>query len=146
MKTINKNEMKTPLKSEPLRFGQQWCSYYKTQYLCRFVSRPFSNSNWTRKLKKFKMENENGKTVQSEPLRSISDILQSAVYWCCPYCPLQLSCLVQGFNSISQNRKDIFFIVLRQARAWSQTRSGLFCFTYASRPRRKWHLNCKDKA
>jgi len=37
------------------------------------------------------MENENGKTVQSEPLRLISDILQSAVYWCCLSCPLQLS-------------------------------------------------------
>ena len=44
-----------------------------------------------KKIKKVKIENENGKTVQSEPLRLISDILQSAVYWCCLSCPLQLS-------------------------------------------------------
>lgn len=52
--------------------------------------------------------------LKSEPLRLISDILQSAVYWCCPSYLLQLSCLVQEFNSISQNRQNIFFIVLRQ--------------------------------
>lgn len=63
--------------------------------------------------KKTKIENENGKTVQSEPSCSISDILQSAVYWFCPFYTLQLSVLVRGFNSISQNRKNIFFIVFR---------------------------------
>lgn len=65
-----------------------------------------------KKIEKFKMQNKNGKTVQSEPLRSISNILQSAVYLCCPSCPLQLSCLVRRFNSISQNRKNIFFVFL----------------------------------
>ena len=65
--------------------------------------------------KKTKIENENGKTVQSEPSCSISDILQSAVYWFCPFYTLQLSGLVRGFNSISQNRKNIFFIVFRQS-------------------------------
>ena len=55
--------------------------------------------------------------LKSEPLRLISDILQSAVYWCCLSCPLQLSCLVRGFNSNSQNRKNIFFIVLRHVGA-----------------------------
>ena len=108
--------MKTPLKSEPLRFGHRWCFCYKSQYLCWLVSRLFSNLNGTRKLKKFKMQNKNGKMVQSEPLRSISNILQSALYLCCPSCPLQLSCLVRRFNSISQNRKNIFLQSLRQCR------------------------------
>ena len=84
------------------------------------MSYPFSNSNWTGKSKKWKIENEKEKTLQSELLRSISDILQSAVYWCCPSYPLRLSCLVRWFSSISQNRKNIFFIVLRQARVLIQ--------------------------
>lgn len=73
------------------------------------------------------MKEGNIKTpLKSEPPRSISDILQSAVYRCCPPCPLQLSCLVRGFNSISQNRKNIFFIALRQDAESVYSGSALF--------------------
>lgn len=65
--------------------------------------------------------------LKSEPLRLISDILQSAVYWCCPSYLLQLSCLVQEFNSISQNRQNIFFIVLRHVGAKSALLRRFLC-------------------
>lgn len=45
-----------------------------------------------KKLKKFQIENKNGKMVKSAPPCSISDVFQAAV---CRNCPLLMPCLVR---------------------------------------------------
>lgn len=107
--------MKTPSKSETLKLDNNGVFVIKQMFM-RVRGLSVFKFKLDRKIKKCKIEKENGKTVQSERLYSISDILQSAVYWCCLSYHLQLSCLVLGFNSISQNRQNIFFIVLRHKR------------------------------
>ena len=63
--------MKTPLESEPHRFGRQWCLFFNPQYLCGFSGFGVPVLNWTQNWKNPKKRIRTSKMNESEPLCSI---------------------------------------------------------------------------
>ena len=74
-KSCHPSHLKAPLKSEPPRFGHQWCFYYKTQYLCGFSRSHFLFASWTENRKTQIRQSKDLKTNLIEPLCPTARVL-----------------------------------------------------------------------
>ena len=86
--------MKTPLESEPHRFGRQWCLFFNPQYLCGFSGFGVPVSNWTQNWKNPKKRIRTSKMNESEP--PVSNYENIKKYFICRRTPLlfpSVSCI-----------------------------------------------------